>query len=117
MTSSNTEMGWIVKIRPPGVCQKKFSMGVSTADLSQTAVAPENSLRYNPFCLLRLQCKSLPLHWKGTHNSTRNKSGKKNKLNGNTIYMLNRGKGKSYDIQTSEVTLTGGPNRKRNKQK
>lgn len=49
MTSSNTEMGWIVKIRPPGVCQKKFSMGVSTADLSQTAMAQENSLSYNNF--------------------------------------------------------------------
>lgn len=117
MTSSNTEMGWVVKIRPPGVCQKKFSMGVSTADLSQTAMAQENSLSYNNFCLLQLQNKSLPLHWKGTYNSNQNKSGKKNKLNGNTIYMLNRGKGESYDIQTSEITPTGGPNRKKKKQK
>lgn len=101
------------KSRPPGVCQKKFSKGVSTADLSQIAMAPGNSLSYNTFCLSQLQHKSLALHWKGTYNRKRNKSGKKNKLNGNTIYMLNGSKGTSYNIQTSEITLTGGPNREK----
>lgn len=105
------------KSRPPGVCQKKFSVAVSTADLSQIAMAPGNSLSYSTFCLSQLQHKSLALHWKGTYNSKRNKSGKKNKLNGNTIYMLNGGKGASYAIQTLEITLTRGPNRKEKKQK
>lgn len=31
--------------------------------------------------------------------------------------MLNRGKGASYNIQTSEITPTGGPNRKKKQQK
>lgn len=31
--------------------------------------------------------------------------------------MLNGGKGAGYDIQTSEITLTGGPNREKKKQK
>lgn len=105
------------KSPPPGVCQKKFSMAVSTADLSQTVMTPGNSLSYNTFCLLQLQHKSLALHWKGTSSSNRNKSGKKNKLNVKTICMLHRGKGASYNIQTSEITLTGGPNRKKRQQK
>lgn len=92
-------------------------MSISTADLLQIAMAPENSLSYSTFCLLQFQRKSLALHWKGTRNSNRNKSGKKNKLNGNTIYMLDSGKGASYDIQTTEITLTVGPNREKKKQK
>lgn len=86
------------KSPPPGVCQEKFSMGVSTADLSQIAMTPGNSLSYSTFCLLQLQHKSLALHWKGTSSSNRNKLGQKNQLNGKMIYMLNRGKGASYTI-------------------
>lgn len=50
------------------------------------------------------------------NNSNGNKSGKKNKLNGDTIYVLKGDKGVSYDIQTSEITLTGSPNGKKKKQ-
>lgn len=41
------------------------------------------------------------------------KKKKKNKLNMDTIYMLNGGKGANYDIQNSEITLTRDSNERK----
>lgn len=117
MTSANTEMGWIVKILTTWSLSEDIYHGCKYSRPLIDSSGIRKQLKLQHFCLLQFQHKSFALHWKGTYNSKGDKSSKKNKLNGSTIYMFNEDKGVSYDIQTLEITLTGGLNGKKKKQK